>query len=261
MAPVDKTSHTDLAAAKRAGTGVAVPAVEPICRFMPQDSASPAVEWRVEQGLTPYPETLAFMEERVEHIAAGTADELIWLVEHPALYTAGTSAQAGDLLTPGRFPVYTTGRGGRFTYHGPGQRVIYIMLDLKRRKQDIRALVTAIEKWGINSLAEFGIKAMRRQNRVGLWVDSQSTAALPPHSEAKIAAIGLRLRKWVSFHGMAVNIAPDLEHYSGIVPCGLAEYGVTSMAQLGKIISFAEWDKVLQDNFRKIFGKVANNRK
>lgn len=261
MTPADKISHTDLAAQKRAGTDTAAQAIEPICCFMPQDPASPAVEWRVEQGLTPYPRALAFMEKRVERIAAGTADELIWLVEHPALYTAGTSAQTSDLLMPDRFPVYTTGRGGRFTYHGPGQRVIYIMLDLKRRRQDIRALVTAVEKWGINSLAEFGIKAEQRQNRVGLWVDSQTTAALPPHNEAKIAAIGLRLRKWVSFHGMAVNIAPNLEHYSGIVPCGLAEYGVTSMAQIGKIISFAEWDKVLQNNFRKIFGKIANSRK
>lgn len=227
--------------------------------FMPQDPACPAALWRVEPGLTPYPQALAFMEQRAAQIAAGEAAELIWLVEHPPLYTAGTSAQPQDLLTPDRFPVYQTGRGGQFTYHGPGQRIVYIMLDLKRRKQDIRAFIAAVEAWGIAGLAAFGIQAERREDRVGIWVAQAANPALPvPGSEAKIAAIGLRLRKWVSFHGMAVNISPDLSHYDGIIPCGIADYGVTSLAQLSKAVSFAEWDRVLKDKFTAIFGPAAD---
>jgi len=250
-------SRPALTAGKKADSAQAKPAGEPLCRFCPQDKTAPAVEWRVEQGLTPYPQALAIMEKRAADIAAGAAAELVWLVEHPPLYTAGTGARAADLLEPERFPVYSAGRGGQFTYHGPGQRVMYLMLDLKRRRQDIRAFVTAVEEWGISSLAEFGIKAERRPGRVGIWLDKKhNPALLPPYNEAKIAAIGVRLRKWVSFHGMAVNIAPDLEHYSGIVPCGLSGYGVTSLAQLGKTVSFAAWDKVLHDTFQKIFGAV-----
>jgi len=226
--------------------------------FLPRDPASPPAEWQTAEGLTPYPQALAFMEERVKNIANGKAGELIWLVEHPALYTAGTSAKEQDLLSPNRFPVYKSGRGGQFTYHGPGQRVIYIMLDLKQRREDIRAFITAVEQWGINTLADFGVKAERREDRVGIWVAQNANPDLPlPAREAKIAAIGLRLHKWVSYHGMAVNIAPDLSHYAGIVPCGISEYGVTSMAQLGKNISLQEWDAALKYNFVKIFGKAA----
>lgn len=225
--------------------------------FMPKDQNAAAVEWRVESEPAAYPHSLGIMQKRAEDIAAGRAAELIWLVEHPALYTAGTGAKMEDLLTPDRFPVYHSGRGGQFTYHGPGQRVIYIMLDLKQRKQDIRAFIRAVEEWGILTLADFGIKAERRSDRVGIWVTRKANPSLPPpFPEAKIAAIGLRLRKWVSFHGMAVNIAPNLEHYQGIVPCGITEYGVTSAAELGKNISFAQWDKALKRNFQKIFASV-----
>jgi len=245
------------AALNAAGAG---PAKEPAAAgfsFLPQAANAAPVEWLAAPGFTPYPDAVAFMEQRVAQIAAGRAAELIWLVEHPPLYTAGTSAKAADLLEPDRFPVYESARGGQFTYHGPGQRVMYIMLDLKRRRQDIRAFITAVEQWGINSLAAFGVKAERREDRVGIWVAKTANPGLPlPCAEAKIAAIGLRLRKWVSYHGMAVNISPNLSHYNGIVPCGIAEYGVTSLAQLGKNISFAEWDNIARREFEQIFGAV-----
>jgi len=225
--------------------------------FRPQAANAAPVEWLTAPGFTPYPDAVAFMEQRVAQIAANEAAELIWLVEHPPLYTAGTGAKREDLLEPDRFPVYESARGGQFTYHGPGQRVMYIMLDLKRRREDIRAFITAVEQWGINSLAGLGIHAERREDRVGIWVAKAANSGLPlPCAEAKIAAIGLRLRKWVSYHGMAVNISPKLEHFSGIVPCGIAEYGVTSLAQLGKNISFAEWDKIARHEFAQIFGAV-----
>lgn len=254
--PPHSAASGDETAACPASCGSVAPAAGRLCRFLPQNPAAPAAEWRAEQGLAAYPEAVAFMEERVAQIIAGQAPELVWLVEHPALYTAGTGAQAEDLLAPGRLPVYKTGRGGQFTYHGPGQRVIYIMLDLKRRKQDIRAFITAVEEWGIRTLADFGLQAERRSGRVGIWLTGEKNPALAA-SEAKIAAIGLRLRKWVSFHGMAVNIAPNLAHYNGIVPCGIKDYGVTSMAELGRAVSFAEWDAALKRNFHQIFGSTA----
>ncbi len=196
------------------------------------------MEWRVTPGLTPYPEALAAMDARADAIHAGTADELIWLLEHPALYTAGTSAQAADLLDP-RFPVYDAGRGGQYTYHGPGQRVVYLMLDLKARGRDVRAYVTALEEWIIQSLAQLGVTGERRQGRVGIWVQRG------PQREDKIAAIGVRIRRWVTLHGIAINVSPDLGHFTGIVPCGIQEHGVTSLADLGLTASLTSLDAAL----------------
>ncbi|MFY8106287.1 MAG: lipoyl(octanoyl) transferase LipB [Elstera sp.] len=196
------------------------------------------MEWRVTPGLTPYPDALAAMEARADAIHAGTADELIWLLEHPPLYTAGTSAQAEDLLDP-RFPVYEAGRGGQYTYHGPGQRVVYLMLDLKARGRDVRAYVTALEEWIIQSLAHLGVTGERRQGRVGIWVQRG------PLKEDKIAAIGVRIRRWVTLHGIAINVSPDLSHFTGIVPCGIQAHGVTSLADLGLSAGLAELDRAL----------------
>ncbi|KJV10541.1 lipoate--protein ligase [Elstera litoralis] len=196
------------------------------------------MEWRVTPGLTPYPEALAAMDARADAIHAGTADELIWLLEHPPLYTAGTSAQAEDLLDP-RFPVYDAGRGGQYTYHGPGQRVVYLMLDLKARGRDVRAYVTSLEEWIIQSLARLGVIGERRQGRVGIWVQRG------PLKEDKIAAIGVRIRRWVTLHGIAINVSPDLGHFTGIVPCGIQEHGVTSLADLGLTASLADLDAAL----------------
>lgn len=196
------------------------------------------MEWRVTPGLTPYPDALAAMEARADAIHAGTADELIWLLEHPPLYTAGTSAQAEDLLDP-RFPVYDAGRGGQYTYHGPGQRVVYLMLDLKARGRDVRAYVTALEEWIIQSLAHLGVTGERRQGRVGIWVQRG------PFKEDKIAAIGVRIRRWVTLHGIAINVSPDLGHFTGIVPCGIQEHGVTSLADLGLTATLADLDAAL----------------
>lgn len=196
------------------------------------------MEWRVTPGLTPYPDALAAMEARADAIHAGTADELIWLLEHPPLYTAGTSAQAEDLLDP-RFPVYDAGRGGQYTYHGPGQRVVYLMLDLKARGRDVRAYVTALEEWIIQSLARLGVTGERRQGRVGIWVQRG------PFKEDKIAAIGVRIRRWVTLHGIAINVSPDLGHFTGIVPCGIQEHGVTSLADLGLTTTLADLDAAL----------------
>ena len=204
------------------------------------------VEWAVEPVLQPYADAVRRMEERVAAIHAGTADEFAWLVEHPPLYTAGTSAREGDLLAPGRFPVHATGRGGEFTYHGPGQRVVYLMLDLARRGRDVRRFVRSIEAWLIASLAEFGVRGERREGRVGIWVER-------PGGEAKIAAVGLRLRHWISYHGVSLNVAPDLSHYAGIVPCGIAEHGVTSLAELGVAASMAEVDDALKRHFASAF--------
>src|SRR5690606_4359994 len=186
----------------------------------------PPVQWRIEKGLTPYDAALSVMEARADAIRAGTADELVWLVEHPPLYTAGTSADPRDLLQPDRFPVYKTGRGGEYTYHGPGQRVAYVMLDLKRRREDVRAFVRALEEWIIRALARFNVKGERREGRVGVWVVRPDKAPLPDGApmEDKIAAIGIRLRRWVSFHGIAVNVEPELSHFSGIVPCGVSGF-------------------------------------
>ena len=214
------------------------------------------VEWRITDGVTGYAEAVAEMEARVADIAAGAAPELVWLVEHPALYTAGTSANPADLLMPDRFPVHATGRGGEYTYHGPGQRVIYVMLDLKQRRQDVRQFVAALEAWMIATLWEFGLRGLRREERVGVWVarPDKPPIAVDMPAEDKIAAIGIRLRKWVSFHGTSFNVEPDLSHFQGIVPCGVAGYGVTSLVDLGLAVSMAETDVALRRTFEPIFG-------
>ncbi len=224
--------------------------------FLPLSADAPAVEWRIAEGLTDYEAALAFMEARVQAIREGTENELVWLVEHPSLYTAGTSAHAEDLLTPDRFPVFNTGRGGEYTYHGPGQRVAYIMLDLKRRREDVRAFVTALEQWIVETLAQFNIKGERRADRVGVWVVRPEKPPLANGSmcEDKIAAIGIRLRRWVSFHGIAINVEPELEHFGGIVPCGIAEYGVTSLVDLGLPVTMGDVDVALGKAFESVFG-------
>lgn len=206
-----------------------------------------AREWRVEDGLTPYPDAVRAMEERVEAIAKGEAPDLVWLVEHPPIYTAGTSAQDEDLLDA-RFPVFKTGRGGQFTYHGPGQRVGYVMLDLKRRKPDVRGFVHDLEEWLIRTLAAFDVKGERREGRVGIWV------ARGGGREDKIAAIGVRVRKWVTYHGVSFNVAPDLTHFAGIVPCGISDHGVTSLHDLGIAASMADTDAAMKAAFAGVFG-------
>jgi len=211
-------------------------------------------EWQTAPEPVPYTAAVAAMEERVAAIHAGTAPELVWLVEHPPLYTAGTSAQAADLLDP-RFPVYPTGRGGQFTYHGPGQRVAYVMLDLKRRNPDVRAYVAALEEWVMRALASFGVTAWRREGRVGLWVEMARYGGFPG-AEAKIAAIGVRVRRWVTYHGVSINLNPDLSHYSGIVPCGIAEHGVTSLAALGIGATMADLDAALIAAWPVVFSRV-----
>ncbi|MEX3008809.1 lipoyl(octanoyl) transferase LipB [Hoeflea sp. TYP-13] len=220
---------------------------------------SPPVRWKVAGGLTDYEAAVVFMEERAAAIRDGDADELVWLVEHPPLYTAGTSAQPSDLLTPDRFPVFSTGRGGEYTYHGPGQRVAYVMLDLKRRRCDVRAFVSSLEAWVIDTLASMNIKGERREDRVGVWVVRPERPALPDGTPAedKIAAIGIRLRRWVSFHGIAINVEPDLEHFSGIVPCGVTAHGVTSLVDLGLPVTMEDADLALRASFEDIFGPTA----
>ncbi|MBD1545870.1 lipoyl(octanoyl) transferase LipB [Roseibium aggregatum] len=223
--------------------------------FLPQVSSPPVewppVDWVVSDDLVGYEEAVAEMEAHVARISAGTGNERVWLLEHPPLYTAGTSADAGDLVAPDRFPVFKTGRGGQFTYHGPGQRVAYVMLDLKRRRQDIRAFVAALEAWLINTLWQYHIRGERREDRVGVWVRRPDRGA---DVEDKIAAIGIRVRKWVTFHGISFNVDPDLEHFTGIVPCGVQDHGVTSLVDLGIPVSMAESDTVLRAEFEKIFG-------
>lgn len=209
------------------------------------------VQWRVEPGLVDYQHAVAFMEERVAAIAAGEAPELIWLVEHPALYTAGTSAQLQDLVTPDRFPVFHTGRGGQYTYHGPGQRVAYVMLDLTRRGQDVRCFVSGLEDWLIATLDSFNIKGERREDRVGVWVQRPERAQ---GAEDKIAAIGIRVRKWITYHGISLNVEPDLEHFSGIVPCGVTQHGVTSLVDLGLPVTMNDADVALKAAFQDVFG-------
>ena len=204
------------------------------------------VEWRISDAPVPYPEALAEMEARAAAIAEGAAGEQIWLLEHPPIYTAGTSARDEDLIDA-RFPVYRTGRGGQFTYHGPGQRVGYAMLDLKRRKPDVRAYVHDLEEWLIQALAEFNVKGERREGRVGIWVQRGM-------KEDKIAALGVRIKRWVSFHGVALNVDPDLSHFTGIVPCGVTAHGVTSLADLGIVASMADVDVALKRSFGKVFG-------
>ncbi len=220
-------------------------------------SGAPPVEWLVSSGLTDYALALAEMEARVDAIAQGSAPERVWLLEHPPVYTAGASAKDGDLLVS-RFPVHRVGRGGQYTYHGPGQRVAYVMLDLKARRPDLRAYVAALEAWLIGTLAAFGVVGETRDDRVGVWVDRPDKARSPlgGRAEDKIAAIGVRVRRWTTFHGVALNVAPDLSHFSGIVPCGIAaaHYGVTSLADLGRAASLAEVDSALRAAFEATFG-------
>lgn len=213
------------------------------------------VEWRITDGLTDYEEAAAFMEARAEAIAAGTAPELVWLVEHPPLYTAGTSANARDLVDPDRFPVHETKRGGQYTYHGPGQRVVYVMLDLNARGRDVRAFVKRLETWVIATLAEFSVTGVIREGRVGVWVvrGDKPLTATGARPEDKIAAIGIRLRKWVSFHGISINVEPDLEHFTGIVPCGITEHGVTSLVDLGLPVTMEDVDVALKRTFDDVF--------
>ena len=218
----------------------------------PTDSGDP--EWRISARPVPYPEAVAEMEARVADIAAERASELVWLLEHPPLYTSGTSGKADDLLDP-RFPMYETGRGGQLTYHGPGQRVAYVMLDLKRRRPDVRAYVAGLEEWIIRTLLAFNVRGERREDRVGVWVTRPDKGA---GHEDKIAAIGVRLRRWVSFHGIAINVEPELKHFSAIVPCGVADprYGVTSLVDLGLPVTMEDVDVALRQAFEEVFGSA-----
>ena len=213
------------------------------------------LEWRISDGAVSYAEALAVMEERVADIRAGRERELVWLLEHPPLYTAGTSAKPQDLLQPMRFPVHVAGRGGQYTYHGPGQRVVYAMLDLRSRRQDVRRFVSDLEEWTIRTLARFSVTAERRAGRVGVWVARPDRPPLPDGSrrEDKIAAIGVRIRHWVSFHGLSINVEPDLSHYAGIVPCGIADHGVTSLVDLGLPVTLADLDIALAETFDEVF--------
>ena len=207
-----------------------------------------APEWRIDDQPVPYPAALEEMDARVAAIRAGNAPELVWLLEHPPLYTAGTSARPADLLDAGRFPVFEAGRGGQYTYHGPGQRVAYLMLDLKARGGDVRCYVHALEEWLIRVLAQFGVRGERRDRRVGIWVRR------PGGGEDKIAAIGVRVRHWVTLHGVSLNVDPDLSHFAGIVPCGIAEHGITSLWALGHTPTMAEIDAALRAEFEDVFG-------
>jgi lipoyl(octanoyl) transferase len=209
------------------------------------------VEWQISEGLVDYEAAVRRMETLADLIASNDAQECVWLLEHPPLYTAGTGAKPHDLLDPGMFPVYKTGRGGQYTYHGPGQRVIYVMLNLKRRKPDVRTYVHLLERWIIESLAAFQIEGETHADRVGVWVNRQE---LNLSRDDKIAAIGIRVRRWVSFHGISINVNPDLKHFSGIVPCGISNHGVTSLADLGVHAKMNEVDDVLRDRFEKLFG-------
>ena len=227
-----------------------------ICGSMiDRGAAMHKVEWQVLTGLAPYAQTLAAMEARVEAIHLGQAAEAIWLLEHPPLYTAGTSAQPQDLTDPDRFPVHAVGRGGQYTYHGPGQRVIYVMLDVGARGRDVRCFVRQLENWVIAALAEFNVRGEIRAGRVGVWVTRPDLAANPDGSlrEDKIAAIGVKLRRWVSFHGISINVEPDLSHFSGIVPCGIRGHGVTSLVDLGLPVTMADLDLALRTTFDAVF--------
>lgn len=214
------------------------------------------VEWIITDGLTPYDEALRWMEARAEAVRSGTATEAVWLLEHPPLYTAGTSAKPQDLLDPDRFPVFEARRGGQYTYHGPGQRVAYVMLDVAARGRDVRQFVAELEHWVIATLAEFGLKGHIRDGRVGVWIERPDK---PPMSdgtlrEDKIAAIGIRLRKWVSFHGISINVDPTLSHFDGIVPCGISDHGVTSLVDLGLPVTMTDLDVALRTGFAEVFG-------
>ena len=208
------------------------------------------IAWKISDAPVDYPDALRFMERRVEEIHEGSKPQLVWLLEHPPLYTAGTSARQEDLLAPNRFPVYPTGRGGQFTYHGPGQRVGYVMLDLRRRSNDVRRFVRDLEEWLIRSLAHFNLRGERREGRVGIWI------ARPGVREDKIAALGIRVRKGISFHGVSLNVDPELDHFSGIVPCGISAFGVTSLAQLGLTATLSDVDIAMKAAFEEVFGPV-----
>ena len=222
---------------------------------MPATPGAAPVEWRISEGLTPYPEAVAFMEARSDAISRGEAPELVWLVEHPPLYTAGTSADRADVLDA-RFPVFDSGRGGQMTYHGPGQRVGYVMIDLRRRGPDVRRFVATLEEWIIRSLAAFNVRGERREDRIGVWVKRPDKGE---GFEDKIAALGIRVRKWVTLHGVAINIEPDLFHFGGIVPCGVSvqRYGVTSLADLGQMVTMPEFDMAFRQAFEELFGATA----
>ena len=222
---------------------------------------TPPVRWRISDGLVPYEEAVATMEAEVAAIAEGQAPELVWLVEHPPLYTAGTSADAADLIEPDRFPVFATGRGGEYTYHGPGQRVAYVILDLKCRRQDIRAFVGALEEVIIRTLDSMNVRGERREDRVGVWVrrPEKPTLADGTVAEDKIAALGIRVRKWVTFHGLSLNVDPDLGHFTGIIPCGISAYGVTSLVDLGLPVMMADVDIRLREAFEQVFGETVND--
>jgi lipoyl(octanoyl) transferase len=219
----------------------------------PSGGAFPGVEWRISDAPVDYAQAVAEMERRVANIRAGNAAECVWLLEHPPVYTAGTSAKPEDLLTPNRFPVMATGRGGQYAYHGPGQRIAYVMLDLSTRGRDVRAYVCALEDWIIETLSFFGVRGERREKRIGVWV---ARPQIGTGHEDKIAAIGVRVRRWVTFHGLSLNVNPVLEHYSGIVPCGVQNHGVTSLADLGKNISMDEVDSALRKAFTAHFGSA-----
>jgi lipoyl(octanoyl) transferase len=228
--------------------------------MLPREGSRP-VRWRIADGLVPYQEAVENMEREVAAIADG-GDELVWLVEHPPLYTAGTSADAKDLVEPDRFPVFATGRGGEYTYHGPGQRVAYVMLDLTRRRPDVRAFVAALEEVVIRTLGSMNVRGERREDRVGVWVRRPDKAALPDGTTAedKIAALGIRLRKWVTFHGLSLNVEPNLDHFSGIVPCGISTYGVTSLVDLGLPVMMADVDIFLRQAFESVFGGTVSDK-
>jgi lipoyl(octanoyl) transferase len=214
--------------------------------FVLEHIMNDAIEWRIGDQTVAYDDAVGEMERRVALIRSGDAPELIWLLEHPPLYSAGSSARAEDLLEPDRFPVHAAGRGGEYTYHGPGQRVAYVMLDLNRRGRDVRLFVRNLEQWMIETLAAFGVAGERREGRVGIWVEQEE-------QERKIAAIGVRLRHWISFHGVSLNVAPDLTHYGGIVPCGISEHGVTSLADMGIAASMEQVDDALKNAFYQVF--------
>lgn len=227
--------------------------------MFPREGSRP-VRWRIADSLVPYEEAVENMEREVASIADG-GDELVWLVEHPPLYTAGTSADTKDLVQPDRFPVFATGRGGEYTYHGPGQRVAYVMLDLKRRRQDVRAFVAALEEVIIRTLDSMNVRGERREDRVGVWVRRPDKPPLPDGTmaEDKIAALGIRLRKWVTFHGLSLNVEPDLEHFSGIVPCGISAHGVTSLVDLGLPVMMPDVDIRLRQAFETVFGETISD--
>ena len=224
---------------------------EPESDSVAASAGAGVAEWAVSPAPVAYLQAVALMERRAERIAAGAESELVWLLEHPPLYTAGTSARAEELLAPGRLPVFTTGRGGRYTYHGPGQRIAYVMLDLNRRGRDVRAFVAALEGWLIDALGHFGVKGETRPGRIGIWVERPERGAA---GDAKIAALGIRLKRWVSLHGIALNVDPELEHFSGIVPCGIADADVTSLARLGVDVGMEDVDKALRGAFERRFG-------